>query len=865
MKLVQIIFSGLLVLSSSFAFSANIAPIEHLGASASYRANTDFIELAPADSNGVSYNKFNYFDLSGTNLKILNLNPTNPADVIVFDAPNITLSAELKLIGSRAEILFVTTNTNATISCNSCSFDGFTRITLASAKFDRAYNATLPTLGALNSSAAGNVRINHLDAPNVLILDVIANNVSVDGLINLNQRVSKDVSGGVNADKNGSYILGGGSTNLNIGALNWDYDTREVISNLTSTAPTPGVVTLGGEIQSAEVKILSTKNLNLTTKIANQVDILASASFRGEVVIPNNSTSITTLPSASYPNPYFAAHIIYISSNITITNAIDTSGSILISSAGLVNLTNEGLTAGNIEILAKENIFNSATLTADHIAASGSSIVNRGNIESKGIVTLWGSSLVSNEFGGRINADEVILVSNSLVRNGSRTPYLTNHNSVRTRITDHKPILNPSSIENGFYYITNHAVTDKTKASTTSARIHADKITIKTAAFENVNPYWTEVSYVDEFDLTPSATIRRDIANGVSISAEKELVITAREYVYNSSAILRMESEDGLLSIMGGVLNNDRYRQMNLLSKSHKEVKKILNQGNMFGAATTYTSSPTKTTELYTRSYVYSPPGRIYSAGEFYAGPYSTNTPSTVINNLSFIEVGKDAKITSTTIKQKGLEHHRIAHLIESEVASERGSGIDLSGCIGCSTANVETGKIIDVNKVLTSRELDALFSIGGKLYASKSAFDAENSSAFMEYVKQAIDYKLEQTVGNLNTTSSVVDNCVGSAGNGVWCYDQVETVVEYSVSENNEAISSGLNNEYVTNINVDVSKTTTTTEKKIMVNNKTSTTENILSENWSLFDTLNSYYEAIKQSIIDTINALKNQLGWWD
>jgi hypothetical protein len=177
MKLIQIILSGLLILSSSFAFSVNITPVEYLGVSASYKENTDFIELAPADANGISYNKFNSFDSSGTSLKILNLDSVNPADVIVFDAPNITLNAELKLIGSRAEILFVTTNTNSTINCNSCSFDGFTRITLASAKFDRAYDATLPTLGALNSSAAGNVNINNLDAPNVLILDVFANNV----------------------------------------------------------------------------------------------------------------------------------------------------------------------------------------------------------------------------------------------------------------------------------------------------------------------------------------------------------------------------------------------------------------------------------------------------------------------------------------------------------------------------------------------------------------------------------------------------------------------------------------------------------------------------------------------------------------
>jgi uncharacterized protein YjbI with pentapeptide repeats len=107
MGLTRIIFIGLLVLSNSSAFSANISPVEFNGAFANYKTSTDFIEIAQADLNGISYNKFKQFDLEDINLKILNISTSNQADIIVIEAPNINLDASVHLIGNRAEILFI--------------------------------------------------------------------------------------------------------------------------------------------------------------------------------------------------------------------------------------------------------------------------------------------------------------------------------------------------------------------------------------------------------------------------------------------------------------------------------------------------------------------------------------------------------------------------------------------------------------------------------------------------------------------------------------------------------------------------------------------------------------------------------------
>lgn len=861
MQLIQVIFTGLLLFCSSLSFSANLVPIEFNGKKASYKANSSFIEIAPADANGISYNKFSQFEMAGENLKILNVSSEHQASIVVIEAPSLNLDAELNLIGSRAEILFITQNTNATINCTNCSFSGFTRVTLASAKFDRPYDMASSTLGTLNSSDVGNVNINNLDAPNALILDVIANHVSIDGIINLNQKVSKEPLGGVSADKNGKYILGGGSFHLKIGALKWDFDERKITASLTSAYPTLDGVTLNGELQSAEVKILSTKLLNLKTKIKTSADFIASASYRGDVLIPSNNITIITLPNGVVGKMYSD---ISGTTDLYLLNDIEANGSIVINSSGNLEVKSRLVNAENIAMNAVGDIYNEAHLKSNDITISGLRSMNRGIVEASNVATIKGRGFVSNEFGGQISAKEIRLGSGSLIRNGSRTPYISNHASITSRISDHKPVLNPSAIEHGMYYITDHDVTDKTKAQSISAHMSADIIKISTAAFENINPYYTGITYSDEFDLSPSATIRRDIINGVSISATKELTINAREYVYNSSAIIRVQSEDGTLSIKGGVLSNDRYRQLNLLSKSYKEVQKVLNEGNGVYTTTSYTNEPTKTTELQTRSYVYSPPGRIYSAGNLYAGPYSINSPSAVINNLGFIEVGKDATITSSTIKHKGLKHHRIAHISEAETAPQAtGSVVSLEGCIGCSTTPIliETGKIIEEEKVLASRELNAFFSIGGGLYASEAAFSADNSSAFMDYVKAAIEHKVDSGSSgfDMNVVADVHFESCSIAG----CYDNTRSR-ERDVAANFDDIRAAIDNEVIPQIEVKLVETnkvtsdwtgTTISETEYVVDQKT----------WSLFDTLNNYYEIIKLSILDAIQAVKDQLGWWD
>jgi hypothetical protein len=820
--------------------------------------------ISPANANGISFNRFSEFSVDGAGLDLLNISNDNPADIIIIEAPNITLASEVRLVGARSDILFISNESGPSIVCSNCSFDGFMRVTLASAKLADDYSEEKSEIGDLDSSIGGSVIINHLDAHSILMLDVIAKDVSMEGLVDLTQRVKRSPLGGLISDKNGNLSLGAGILNINIGSLKWNYDDQVLSQSMGHIVPTPGEAVLNGNIKSAEIKILSTKNLVINAGITNTVDILSSSSYKGGIVIPNGNTTITTLENTERQSisPYYTAFITP-TTNISLNSSIQSNGSLVVNSAGGLYVTGDNLKAEKIDLNAIGTMKNLNSITADNVSIAAKTIINRGKIKAKQLVTLWGQRFVANEFGGSIGAEEVVLASNSLVRNGSRTPYISDHPSIRQRLADHSAVLNPSSINNGMYYATDHhLITNKIKPDSSKASIYGERVSIKSAAFENINPYWVDLNYINDLDLSPTASIRRDLVNSVSVSAESTLAIRAHEYIYNSSAILNVYSEDGLMSIKGSFLNNDRYRQVNLLNRSYEEERIILNN-NLFAGGKKYTDTPRKIETLTTRSYVYSPPGRIYTAGEFYAGPVTEGGPSSVVNNLGFIEIGRDAKITSSSIKQKGLEHHGIKRVREPEIAPVPGSGaIDVGNCIGCRLMNEETGNIMEELVTIDSRELDAFFAIGGQLFASRSAFSADNSSAFMEYIEKAINHRISS--GNTNFDFTVPDARSQTRCGMFGCANSTTTTTREAAPVNADAVFSGIESGIIQDIDVELVETMT--ERSDWTGGVMSEEKRVVSqESWSLFDTLNDYYEAIKQHIIDMIQRLKDQFDWWE
>lgn len=662
-----------------------------------------FIELAPANASGISYNKFHLFDQETSPLRILNAR--SDAHLIVFEAPDFILDSDIELIGKSADIVFLSQRSDSYISCEKCSFNAFTRVTLAAASVDGGLPASSGQLGDLTTSGGGQVFLDGLYAPDALIVETVSNYLDVVGQNSTVRQVSQDANGGFVADDSGLLTLSGGSVHFNVGELHWNYETR----SLVKAAVNHGKVSIKGTLESPEVKIFSTRVLDIAADIKTNVDVLSSAQYRGDVLVPSGNISITS--TSALP--------------VNIRSELNSSGSINITSGGSVLIDEtSSIESEYIHIVAARDFINHGDVAGNTIAVSADKALNRGVVKAERLAKIEGESFVGNEFGGEISAETVRLVSDAgLIRNGSRTPYMTQSSQVYSTISDHTPFLNPSGIEGGMYYATRHdEITDKVKAESTKAMIHGNDVYIESVAIENINPYWVPIDYQENVgDADDGVTVHqgvvnvdREIGNGVSISSINDLKIHGKDYVYNSSGIIETSTPNSVLEIAGAIVINERYRRMNLLGeKSYYPGKLLLN-----GQTIRIDKKDDYSRNFYTLSHVFSAPGRVFASGKM-----RVLATSSVINNISYIETLSDLKIESSNIRQIGHENRKYnVFKLYGQGSKSDNEGVD----------------------VTTHESMDALFKVGGYLYASKSAFIFNNTDeltsvdALSEYAELA-------------------------------------------------------------------------------------------------------------------------------
>lgn len=810
----------ILILSGSTSvFALNIFPTEgNDNGSAKLISETHTLLPTAANDSGISINQFSSFDLQGNYLRIANIK--NPAETIVLIAPSFLISSDIQLVGKSAEILFI----SADIDCNTCSFLGFPRVSLVGNNNSNILQKNATFIGKIPTTPNSKVNIKDLYTPDSLFFEAIADTIIINGTNSTNQKVSKSPEGGYITDKNGPFTLGGGSVNLIIGQNTWDYESHSVINS----SPTNTRITVGGSLNSSEVKVFSSRPTTIRTSINNRVDILASAQYRGEVVVPSGGTSL--ISTSPYGIDLDSAHIV--------------SDSIIdVRSSGLVNFKQSHLVSNDIiKTIAVREISNSGTLSSEKISFSGKSFINQGKISANDEVSIWASDFVGNEFGGEITAKTVRAVSeNGLFRNGSRAPYkpALGH----TPIADHSAVSGPSGIEGGMYYLTDHSsIANKVKASSTSAIITANDIYITSSAFENVNPYWSTIDYGEPNDLevpTGHVVINRQIGNGVQITANNNLIVDSDQYAYNSSAIMQVLSPKGKIQVDAGVVNNERYRRMNLLSESNFSDTKSITLpcpptfcGIDNPYATTTTTVDTHNNNLYSRSYIFSPPGRIFSAGEM-----SITASSSVINNVSYIEVLKNIKINSGTILQIG---HKNRGISDFELLDQNQ---------GLFQFNTTTG-----TDIVNHTSQDALFKVGGKLYAPSSSFVAKNTDAFKEYINLAYQKFVDAIPVETNSEFTIVGDLFCSPVIHGNCEPARFVAINRRIVSNIDDVTSGYEEGLLSDISISVTSST---------DGAPATTT--YSTEKSLWDLVKEYYEDIKDYLGEKITELQNELNWWE
>jgi len=122
---------GTLIFSSAVNVSASVIESDDIQKYNSEEQNLSIVHLRESNSSGISVNYFSSFDVDSP---VQFLNATQqavsgdvddiilPAKLIVIVADTINIESSISLLGSTADILFITTSSSGDILCDGCSF-----------------------------------------------------------------------------------------------------------------------------------------------------------------------------------------------------------------------------------------------------------------------------------------------------------------------------------------------------------------------------------------------------------------------------------------------------------------------------------------------------------------------------------------------------------------------------------------------------------------------------------------------------------------------------------------------------------------------------------------------------------------------
>jgi hypothetical protein len=527
---------------------------------------------------------------------------------------NATLSDTIEIIGSPADVLIISDN-GSSIACNSCDFKNINRLTFATTTYTDS-----ETIGALTTTNGGQISINHLTAAGIQSLELISQSINLSGVIDTNIKADIHPEGGLIISDNGTKVIGSGGVNVYSGALNIHYDSLSINSIANSSTPT-----LSANINAASIAITSANHITIPNNVRLNTtnDALSTSPRNDTLYAPLEGIFLTTLKNQA--------------ADININGLLITDNAISLKSYDTITLNaSSNIISKNLEFLARRTIVNKGLIQTTDLTASATNYINNGNISTNNM-TVDVDQNIFNSYGGIITARKVILKArNGYVTNGSRTNKINYNLSIL-------PLSVDSTATNWGIY--RDVSTVGTITSNLSAHILANEIEIQARQFENINPYVLNKSTTDNWDS--GIIVDNHKASQVSIQAENTLNIKASTYILNASAIIGLNQENGVFNVNTAKLSNERYKLItglfnyNQLILSDDRVR----ENDTFNSGTT------------TNITSYSPPGRLFSFGEFKFGDgVADNTKANFINEFSYFEVFKDARFHESSIKTIGLE-----------------------------------------------------------------------------------------------------------------------------------------------------------------------------------------------------------------
>ncbi|ULF81433.1 hypothetical protein [Vibrio alginolyticus] len=384
-------------------------------------SSSNFDVLVPAKAkNGISYNVFSKFELSGKPLTVVNTDDTSggvrgtgKADLIVIESNNISLKEQFSILGSPVDILFITRSASGKLTCEQCSFDNVGRVTMAAAAPSYLSSAkTVNGIGDLTTVRGGKVTVKGLVSPGLQSLELIADTIDTSGTIDTNLRAENHPESGMIIVDRGSKVVGAGGINMFTGRLKVSYEDLAVKSATLSSAWS----TIKGKFRAATIAIASPNNIVIDADMSTMSDALSTSQHNGKLYAPTEGVFVQSLgkyKSKEYQNIHVKA-----------TAKLSSDNHLSLKSLSNIHILKQGnkqakVIGGDMTLIALNDVLQQGYVAADEVKVSANQFINNGVVESANIDVETEKSIY-NSFGGKVLGKNVTLYSKSgSVINGS--------------------------------------------------------------------------------------------------------------------------------------------------------------------------------------------------------------------------------------------------------------------------------------------------------------------------------------------------------------------------------------------------------------------------------------------------------------
>lgn len=779
---------------------------------------SDVVNIAPANSAGISINRFARFDIN-TKPLVLQANANNPVNTqvktIVIVADNMTINQKIKWLGAVADIVFVSENRSGEIRCVNCNLENFHHITMLVNDGSATLQESELLLGQFESSPLGRVELQNVKASGVLSLKALAGVINTSGTINLNERGNRTASGSYSQSDTGSITIGSGSLDLMAGDILWDYDTQTLVGySLTTSAST-----VSGTISAKALRVSLTGPTTFSAKTDTRTTLLASIRYNGQAKIVEEAVQIVNY---SQTNLSFSA-----------ASSINSSGNVVIDSVSGINLPlGATIFAKEAKIIAGHRFTNNGGISAERIDIGVGSLINEGILKATGALNVWADTLLLNRYGGEILAKDLLIKSNpesGMIVNGSRTPWRSTPDAPLYIDANYLSRVNPTKL--GTFYTAGldalSSYSGLTMPEKSSAQIRARNITIEAAYFENINPYYEKADAV-----TRLVELDRVRQSQVAVVAENMLKAKAAKYLLNSSALLGAELANAFVHLESAVVLNERYRIFSALER----VEDIAIEGI------------SESESYFTQVVAYSPPGLIFSISNFQATALGL-----FLNSVGYFEVFGNATVQTQNFVERGLAQSGIR---ENTV-------LNWNLCFYSYICDETTSTTVAINP----NSADSLLFVNGNFQASDTDADLGEYNAFYGYIDIAVENLKESTY------SFVFEDITTE-------YNEEQLLNRYTSQNNDPTYYDVANfstdnsfdyhiNEQTGEIIIDWERSATWTVNGYGTSpyghpiNTTSTNGRSASDtdSYSIFDQIVWVYYQVR----DAISAFFNEISWWN